>query len=88
MLAAQPYRLLFDHRVELKLRRVGELFDKPHLQFVFVGFRFHRQAHAPQLVATGLARPEDLQNPAFVRQRLRKLPLRGAVHQVDRRIDI
>jgi hypothetical protein len=88
VLAAQPDGLFFDHRIELKLRGIGQLLHKPDLQLVFVGLCFHRQIHPPQLVAAGFACPEHLQNAALVRQRLGKLPLRGAVHQVYRLVDI
>ena len=88
MLAAQPERFFFDHRIELELRRVGQLLHKPDLQLVFVGLCFHREVHPPQLVAAGFACPEHLQNAALVRQRLGKLPLGGAVHQVYRLVDI
>ena len=88
MLTAQPDGLLFDHRIELKLRGIGQLLHKPDLQLVFVGLCFHRQIHPPQLVAAGFACPEHLQNAALVCQRLGKLSLGGAVHQVYRLVDI
>ena len=88
VLAAQPERLFLDHRIELKLRGIGQLLNKAYLQLVFVGFGFYRQVHPSQLVAAGFTRPEHFQNPAFIRQSLRKLPLRGAVHQVDRLVNI
>ncbi len=88
MLTAQPDGLLFDHRIELELRGIRQLFDKAHLKLIFVSLGFYREVHASQLIAAGFARPEDFQNPALIGQRLGELPLCRAVHQVDRLVNI